>query len=88
MTGSAIQQKDDICGLFPKINFITWNGDILACCQDLDGSTKIGNIKDLSLKQLAIEKYEMIIEGSWFNICKHCDDEFRTILFENNSVID
>ena len=88
MNYASMQQKNDVCGLFPKINFITWNGDVLACCQDLDGSTKIGNIKDLSRADIAIEKYNIICDDSWFNICKQCDDEFRTILFEDNSVID
>ena len=88
MNGPAIRQEDEVCGLFPKINFITWKGDILACCQDLDGNTKIGNIKDLSLDELTVEKYNTICEGSWFDICKYCDDEFRTILFDDNSVID
>ncbi|MHA1149570.1 MAG: radical SAM/SPASM domain-containing protein [Promethearchaeota archaeon] len=77
------------CGLFIKASFITWNGDILACCHDLEGKTRLGNITDISYNQLKEIKMKYIEKYDWFNICQYCDDLFsRYVLLDNPRIID
>ena len=72
------------CGLFIKSTFITWEGDILACCQDLTGTTKLGNIRNLTYSELINKKEQFINEDEWFPMCKNCDDLFSRYLFLDN----
>jgi MoaA/NifB/PqqE/SkfB family radical SAM enzyme len=43
---------------------ILYNGDVTLCCVDFDGNTKIGNLKESSLKDILSSEYlRVIIEG-------------------------
>lgn len=62
------------CAVFAGNHFITSEGDILACCHDLEGKTKLGNIKDISFTGLLEIKKSRIIKNRWFGLCSKCDD--------------
>ncbi|MCL5063115.1 MAG: SPASM domain-containing protein, partial [Nitrospirae bacterium] len=57
---------------------ILHNGDVTLCCVDFDGRTKIGNLKEASLREiLSSEELRRIIEGfKKFKVvhpyCKRC----------------
>ena len=77
------------CGLFIKSTFIAWNGDILACCHDLEGKIKLGNILNISYEQLNEVKKKIIKNYKGFNICNSCDDFFsRYVLLDNPKIVD
>lgn len=43
---------------------ILYNGDVTLCCVDFDGNTKIGNLKEQSLKEIFSSEYlKEIVEG-------------------------
>jgi MoaA/NifB/PqqE/SkfB family radical SAM enzyme len=65
------------CETFSRMNFITWNGDILACCHDLTGNTKLGHIDEIDYQQLRRIKERKVSEGKWYPFCKYCDDELK-----------
>jgi len=57
---------------------ILYNGDVTLCCVDFDGNTKIGNVKESSLKEILSSDYlREIVEGfKKFKVihpyCKRC----------------
>jgi len=84
---TTIQPKG-ICGMFAKIIFIAWNGDVLACCQDMNGSTKLGSLLEDNLEDILKRKEKIIRTGKWFEICDQCDDPYRFILFRNATILE
>jgi hypothetical protein len=83
--GGALYAPDEVpegaCGVFPKVTFVAWNGDLLACCNDTDGSTCMGGMADTPFETLREAKRERLRAGRWFAPCAACDDEHRTLLF-------
>lgn len=84
----ATIQPKGVCGMFAKIVFITWNGDILACCQDMNGNTKLGNLLEDDLEDILERKERIIRAGKWFEVCDQCDDPYRFILFRDASILE
>lgn len=82
--------SDDInvCGIFPKIVFVAWNGDVLSCCQDLSGVTILGNLKDQNLHEILARKQGVIETNDWFELCFHCDDEYRERIITDSSELE
>ncbi len=79
----------DGCGLFIKAAFITWEGNVLSCCQDLSGENCLGNIKNIKYEDLIEQKKIFIENYKWFEICRNCDDLFsRYVLLANPSCVD
>ena len=60
------------CRLFLPFQFITWNGDLLSCCFDLDAEMPIGNIADSPLKQLLKKKERIGNPKNSFARCREC----------------
>ncbi len=70
------------CSLFMFHTFIAWNGDILACCHDLDGSTSLGTVPELlTFRHLLTIKERMasIRPCPSFKLCSRCDEPLRNI---------
>jgi hypothetical protein len=65
------------CGLFARHAFITWEGDVLACCHDLTGSTKLGTLVDTKIPVLCQRKIEKLKFVPHFDLCKKCDEALR-----------
>ncbi len=64
------------CGLLAVHAFIAWNGDLLACCHDLKGETRFGNLLQDDPLALARKKAHHAANGPPWSICQNCD-EFR-----------
>ncbi|MHC5036736.1 MAG: radical SAM/SPASM domain-containing protein [Planctomycetota bacterium] len=73
------------CGLFAKVTFIAWNGDLLACCNDPSGATRLGSIGETGFEALQREKRRRIAEEEGFDGCGLCDDDFREFLQTNRA---
>jgi len=57
------------------------NGNVVTCAVDYEGKTVVGNVKELSLKELWQKHYEIVrkphLDNRWNdipNICKNCPD--------------
>jgi len=65
------------CSLFQFHTFITWEGEVLACCHDLNGATKIGNIVNGDISIIAERKREILKNAMPFTLCQQCDELLR-----------
>ena len=85
---SSLIDDVKVCGMFPKITFITWQGDILSCCHDIEGKHLMGNLITDGLNVCINRKEEIIRKGDLFEICSECDDVFRQKLFKDASMLE
>jgi len=59
---------------------ILWNGDVIACCQDLEGELRVGNLREDNLMQIwnnpiLVEQRRRHLEGDFSAIpCRRCPD--------------
>jgi hypothetical protein len=65
------------CGIFARVGFVTWRGDVLACCNDLAGRTALGSIHEHTFDTIQERKAALVAQGHWFPICDRCDDSYR-----------
>lgn len=65
------------CDIFDYTLFVAWTGDVLACCHDLDGVGKIGNLVDQPLEDIVRYKEGLRGQGAIFPMCATCNDLYR-----------
>lgn len=68
------------CSLFNFHTFIAWNGDVLSCCHDLTGETRMGNIVEDGLETIVREKQEILDRLGMFDLCTKCDEPLRCVV--------
>jgi len=71
--------KGGSCGLFRFHSFVTWEADVLACCHDLAGETRLGNLLRDSIELLAARKAKIARSGRPFDLCARCDEPLRAV---------
>lgn len=64
------------CWAFRHTVFVTWNGLLLACCNDISGETVRGNLCRERLDDI-LKKEERQEKRPCFRICQACDFTFR-----------
>ncbi len=65
------------CGLFQFHSFVTWEADVLACCHDLTGTTRIGNLIDDDVSVIVERKQKILEDAMPFSVCRRCDEPLR-----------
>jgi MoaA/NifB/PqqE/SkfB family radical SAM enzyme len=70
-------KADTRCDVFTETLFVAWSGDVLACCHDLAGGTRLGNLVTDPLDSILEKKAEIAHRGVMFNICRGCVDMQR-----------
>ena len=65
------------CGLFQFHTFITWEAEVLACCHDLTGDTRIGNLINDNVSVIAKKKQNILKSSMPFSVCQRCDEPLR-----------
>jgi hypothetical protein len=65
------------CGLFQFHTFVTWEAEVLACCHDLTGATRIGNLIDDDISVIAERKQDILKSTMPFHLCQQCDEPLR-----------
>jgi len=73
-SGSLIKRGRKRCSIFNTRLFVAANGDVLACCQDLDGQSRLGTIGIDSLHSILAKKMIMIENEQLFPMCAKCND--------------
>ncbi len=68
------------CGIFAAVTFITADGDVLPCVNDVRGRDALGNARELTWEQVMSWKHRVIAEDRWFVACIDCDDDYRWVL--------
>ncbi|MDB4929964.1 MAG: moaA 3 [Myxococcaceae bacterium] len=74
------------CGIFAAVTFVTVEGDILPCVNDVRSEGVLGNVADTTFERLRARKREVIEGGSWFAPCAGCNDDYRWIILANGAV--
>ena len=69
------------CSLFQFHTFVTWEGEVLACCHDLTGATRIGSLANDDVLIIAERKRKVIKDSMPFPVCGQCDEPLRQCQF-------
>jgi len=80
MGSRAIPRKASCKTLWRNL-VVTWNGDVVPCCSDMEASMVIGNVTEKSLKDIfngepVKELRQMHLRGDYPTTCKYCDSYF------------
>ncbi len=67
------------CGLFAFHTFLTWQGEVLACCHDLTGETRLGRLLEEGAQGIGNQKAEILRGGKMFELCSCCDEPLRNL---------
>jgi hypothetical protein len=73
----SIGLESGICSLFQFHTFVTWEGEVLACCHDLTGATRIGSLVNDDVSVIAERKRNIIRDSMPFSVCGQCDEPLR-----------
>lgn len=73
--GADETRPRESCSLFNSRLFVAANGEVLACCHDLDGQSQIGKIGIDSLHSILNRKIDLINERRLFQMCSKCNDK-------------
>lgn len=68
------------CGIFGSVTFISADGDVLPCVNDVRGDGRFANVRDTTWDGVLAWKRRVIDEGHWFAACRGCDDDYRWVL--------
>jgi MoaA/NifB/PqqE/SkfB family radical SAM enzyme/glycosyltransferase involved in cell wall biosynthesis len=68
-----IPDSGTVCRIVNSLDFISVDGDMLLCALDYRKSTLIGNLKDMTLRQLHLTKFLKQRQGEINSMCHKCD---------------
>lgn len=71
------------CGIFGAVTFITVEGEVLPCVNDIRGQGRMGHVRELTWPALVERKRTVIKTGAWFDACHGCDDDYRWVILAN-----
>lgn len=69
--------KTGRCDIFDSTLFVSWTGDVLACCHDLDGVGSLGSLLTESVEEILRHKQAVLERGLSYEMCGHCNDLYR-----------
>ena len=79
-------RADEGCGIFAAVTFISADGDVLPCVNDVRGEARLGNVRELSWARVLEWKRQVISDSRWFEPCSSCDDDYRWALIAQGQV--
>ena len=65
------------CGIFGSVTFVSSDGDVFPCVNDVRGYGRYRNVRDTTWTDVLAWKRTVIHEGRWFSACTSCDDDYR-----------
>ncbi len=74
--GTASPATEPGCWCFRNTLYITWEGRLLACCNDIAGEGERGDLRSKTLRQIKADE-EFRRFRPFFSICRCCDFPFR-----------
>jgi pyruvate-formate lyase-activating enzyme len=74
------------CGIFGAVTFVTVEGQLLPCVNDVRGEGRLGWVRELGWNRLLECKRIVIEMGAWFEACRRCDDNYRWVILANGQV--
>ena len=74
------------CGIFAAVTFISADGEVLPCVNDVRGEHALGNVRELTWDDVLRWKRRVIGGDDWFSACAGCDDDYRWVLIGQGSL--
>lgn len=74
------------CGIFGSVTFVSADGDVLPCVNDVRGGGRFGNVRGTTWRAVLAWKRQVITAGRWFAPCRACDDDYRWVLLDRGGV--
>lgn len=71
------------CGIFGAVTFISSDGDVFPCVNDVRGEGRAGNVRAVTWADVLAWKRAVIGNDRWFAACRSCDDDYRWVLLAN-----
>lgn len=80
LSGGRIPHSHGDCGIFASVTFITCDGIVLPCVNDVSGIGAYGSVHELSWSDVLAWKKHTVKTGRWFSVCNNCDDDYRWVI--------
>ena len=74
------------CGVFAAVTFVSVEGQILPCVNDVAGRHPLGQVGSMTWPELLERKRGIIANDAWPGICSSCDDDYRWIILSQGQV--
>ena len=74
------------CGIFATVTFISAQGDVLGCANDVQGKSWLGSTGTLTWRRVLEWKRDRILKGAEFATCAGCDDDYRWAILAQGGV--
>ena len=74
------------CGIFAAVTFISAQGDVFGCANDMRGESCLGSVEALTWRQVLDWKRARIRRGAEFSTCARCDDDYRWAILAQRGV--
>jgi organic radical activating enzyme len=84
-SGSSNNIKSS-CGIHAAVTFITVDGKILACSNDVPGSSSFKFIADTNWEEIVAWKKQTLSRELLFSPCANCSDDYRWLILDYLSV--
>lgn len=84
-TGRSAEHGDG-CGIYGSVTFISADGDVLPCVNDVRGEGRLGHVRGLTWGDVLAWKHRVISEARWFAACRACDDDYRWVLLSDGGL--
>jgi MoaA/NifB/PqqE/SkfB family radical SAM enzyme len=76
----ASARLNEGCGIFASVTFVSCDGEVLPCVNDVRGRSGLGNVRNLRWADVERWKQRVIRDSCWFGDCAVCDDDYRWVL--------
>jgi MoaA/NifB/PqqE/SkfB family radical SAM enzyme len=82
------RRNDDVpgCGILAAVTFVTAQGEVLACSNDVRRETRVGYVGDLTWSAVVDWKRRALSAGPVLPPCAGCNDDYRWVILAHESV--
>lgn len=86
--GGRPASANEGCGVFAAVTFISSDGAVLPCVNDVKGAHRLGDVRSLTWSDVVKWKRAVIENAAWFGPCAGCDDDYRWVLIGQGGLDD
>lgn len=76
----------EACGIFPSVTFVSADGLVFPCVNDVQGEGALGHVGSLTWESIQEWKRQTMRTGAWFPPCRTCDDDYRWVILDQGGI--
>lgn len=76
----------DPCGVFAGVTFVTVDGVVLPCVNDVSARHALGDVRGTSFAGVLETKRQILSSAMWPDLCGRCDDDYRWVILAQSGV--